>query len=109
MADPTSAAMAVQAQIRENNFEMQDFLRDLRGWQDDIKAKDDAAKSKAGERRDASLRAAGERMTQRYREAGGAKLESPPVAAIPPVRGRAEASARGAAPPVARIRSGQPI
>ena len=30
MADPNSAAMAVQAQIRENNFEMQDFLRDLR-------------------------------------------------------------------------------
>lgn len=100
MADPNSAAMAVQAQIRENNFEMQDFLRDLRGWQDDIKAKDDAAKSKAGERRDASLRAAGERMTQRYREAGGAKLESPPVAAIPPVRGRAEASALGAVEPV---------
>ena len=90
------AALRVQQQIRENNFEMQDYLRDLRGWQEEIKAKDDTAKQRGKEEANARRKEAGERMTQRYRQSQGQAQPARRAegqASLPPVRGRAEGAA----------------
>ena len=43
----TGQAMAVQAQIRANAEEMQDYLRDLNRWEKDMTKKDHEIKRKS--------------------------------------------------------------
>ena len=40
----------LQYQMRQNNEELQDFLKDLEGWQDEIKEKDEKLKSEKPDR-----------------------------------------------------------
>ncbi|XP_078595298.1 RNA polymerase II-associated protein 3-like isoform X1 [Branchiostoma floridae x Branchiostoma japonicum] len=44
MASPDKA-LEIQMQVRQNASEMQDFLKDLDSWEDDIKKKDEALKT----------------------------------------------------------------
>ena len=41
--------IGIQHQMRENNQELQDFLKDLDSWEKDIKAKDETLKTSKDE------------------------------------------------------------